>query len=77
MSLNQAQDIQVTALYKIMQERGFITNGSAVDESKIGWARVYSNIATQVVGFLLLIVEEPVLSCRGSNIYATQQGAEK
>ena len=29
------------------------------------------------VGFLVSIVEEPVLSCRGSNIYATQQGAEK
>ena len=40
MSLNQAQDIQVTALYKVMQERAFIANGSAVDESKIGWARV-------------------------------------
>ena len=47
MSLSKVQDIQVTVLYKVMQERAFIANGSTFDESKIGWARVYSNIATQ------------------------------
>ena len=31
----KAQDIQVTALYKVMQERAFIANGSAVDNSKL------------------------------------------
>ena len=47
MVLGQAQDIKVTALYKVMQERAFIANVSTVVESKIGWVRLYSNIATQ------------------------------
>ena len=48
MSFNQTQDIQVTAFYeKVVQEGAFIVNWSTIDKSKIGGARVRSNITTQ------------------------------
>ena len=39
-NLNQTQDIQVTTFYEVVQERAFIANGSTIDKSKIGRARV-------------------------------------
>ena len=47
MSLSQTQDVQVTALDEVMQEKAFIANGPAITKAKTGQARVYTDIATQ------------------------------